>query len=622
MIAKSITKAAGYLRRSTDKQEMSLPDQRREIERYASENGYRIVRWFVDDGISGDDTAKRKGFQAMHTAACAKHRDFDVILVWDIDRFGRFDSMEAGYWVHPLREAGIRLASVTEGLTDWNSFTGRVIYSLKAEGKHQFLVSLSENVVRGGVNNADRGFVNGGSTPYGLDKMLVDEAGNHRQRVRDGEQFAKPRGWHIVYVPSDDPEKIRIVRWIFDTYANQDIGLRQLADLLNRSGVQGPTGKGWWTGTLQKMLRSPVYTGDLRWGLRSAGKYNRVAGKKAVAREGEKGYRYNPRDSLAGKDNAHEAIVDRVTFDRVQEKMTKRQVATHSHKGNNRERYVLSGILYCGNCGEKMYGRRKVRTWKGKTHETWMYCCTTYAMKGTAACSYNHIDDDLILGFLIRKLRDAVAAVGTDADALRERVRVHVVKQATIDPAEIEAKRTRLATMDTELSTGTKRLLRAPDDIADLLARELASLRRERDALAEQLATMETAGRQDVEQLVDESVARLMELGTLLNQTDPHSLREIIRRVVKRIDLHYEHTKRGKRTLCRMTKGRIELQHDPLSFSLVSPGTQLLLDQLRQFPTAEHDDGPDALEMALRLASEMLASSVPPDNLGSRLPVG
>jgi predicted phage terminase large subunit-like protein len=52
-----------------------------------------------------------------------------------------------------------------------------------------------------------------------------------------------------------------------------------------------------------------------------------------------------------------------------------------------------------------------------------------------------------------------------------------------------------------------------------------------------------------------------------------------------------------------------------------SPGTQLLLDQLRQFPTAEHDDGPDALEMALRLASEMF-SNVPPDNLGSRLPVG
>jgi predicted phage terminase large subunit-like protein len=52
-----------------------------------------------------------------------------------------------------------------------------------------------------------------------------------------------------------------------------------------------------------------------------------------------------------------------------------------------------------------------------------------------------------------------------------------------------------------------------------------------------------------------------------------------------------------------------------------SPGTRLLVDQLRQFPTADHDDGPDALEMALRLAAEML-SGVPNDGLGSRLPVG
>ena len=38
-----------------------------------------------------------------------------------------------------------------------------------------------------------------------------------------------------------------------------------------------------------------------------------------------------------------------------------------------------------------------------------------------------------------------------------------------------------------------------------------------------------------------------------------------------------------------------------------SPGTRLLVEQLRQFPVGDHDDGPDAPEMALRLASEMLA---------------
>ncbi len=51
------------------------------------------------------------------------------------------------------------------------------------------------------------------------------------------------------------------------------------------------------------------------------------------------------------------------------------------------------------------------------------------------------------------------------------------------------------------------------------------------------------------------------------------------------------------------------------------PSTKLLLHQLQEFPIADHDDGPDALEMALRLATEMLAA-VPNDGLGNRLPVG
>ncbi len=58
-----------------------------------------------------------------------------------------------------------------------------------------------------------------------------------------------------------------------------------------------------------------------------------------------------------------------------------------------------------------------------------------------------------------------------------------------------------------------------------------------------------------------------------------------------------------------------------MRFKSDSPGTRLLVDQLREFPSGDHDDGPDALEMALRLAAEML-SGVPTDGLGNRLPVG
>ena len=59
-----------------------------------------------------------------------------------------------------------------------------------------------------------------------------------------------------------------------------------------------------------------------------------------------------------------------------------------------------------------------------------------------------------------------------------------------------------------------------------------------------------------------------------------------------------------------------------LRFKDNSPGTRMLVEQLRQFPNADHDDGPDAAEMAIRLAAELLEGRKTKDPLGSRLPVG
>lgn len=59
-----------------------------------------------------------------------------------------------------------------------------------------------------------------------------------------------------------------------------------------------------------------------------------------------------------------------------------------------------------------------------------------------------------------------------------------------------------------------------------------------------------------------------------------------------------------------------------LRFKAESPSTRLLVEQLMEFPIADHDDGPDALEMAIRLAAELLGSQAADDGLGNRLPVG
>jgi hypothetical protein len=54
-------------------------------------------------------------------------------------------------------------------------------------------------------------------------------------RLGNGEQFAKPRSWRVTLVPSDDPEEVARAKWLFGTYGNQDVGLRRLANELNRS---------------------------------------------------------------------------------------------------------------------------------------------------------------------------------------------------------------------------------------------------------------------------------------------------------------------------------------------------------------------------------------------------
>jgi len=59
-----------------------------------------------------------------------------------------------------------------------------------------------------------------------------------------------------------------------------------------------------------------------------------------------------------------------------------------------------------------------------------------------------------------------------------------------------------------------------------------------------------------------------------------------------------------------------------LRFKDASPSTRLLVEQLQEFPVADHDDGPDALEMAIRLAEQLFRSRTFDDGLGNRLPVG
>lgn len=169
--------AVAYYRMSSSKQEASIPSQRNEVVPFAKKNGYKIIREYIDEGISGDATEKRFDFQKM-IADAQNLGDFEAILCWDQDRFGRFDSLEAGYWIKPLRDRGILLVTIGQGVIDWNDFAGRMLDGIQQEGKNQFLRDLSRNIVRGICRRMDAGHWGEDTRPTDLTKCIATPMDN------------------------------------------------------------------------------------------------------------------------------------------------------------------------------------------------------------------------------------------------------------------------------------------------------------------------------------------------------------------------------------------------------------------------------------------------------------
>lgn len=237
-----------YCRVSSDEQvdkDISIPAQRKLLRRWAAQQGMTVVQEFLDEGESAYAPAnKRPGFMAM-MAFCKKNQA-KLILVHKLDRFSR-NREESILFKGMLRRAGVTVKSISE---DYDPETPQgFLYEGMIEVINQFYsMNLATETIKGMSENAERGYHNGGSTPYGYRLEHTTENGRTRGRLVLGPE-----------------QEIATVKEIFRLATEEARGACYIANTLNRHGIPAPRTRHWGKDTVWNILKNPVYVGDLTW---------------------------------------------------------------------------------------------------------------------------------------------------------------------------------------------------------------------------------------------------------------------------------------------------------------------------------------------------------------------
>ncbi|MHB1155708.1 MAG: recombinase family protein [Phycisphaerales bacterium] len=386
--------AIGYIRRSTDKQDESLEQQREKLEQYAERQGWKLIDIYSDDAITGSDM-HRAGLNRL--LSDAEHRqDFQVVLAWDRNRVARPKDAVDGLMIERrLFQAGKRVVYASTGQEADRSFASGLISYVEHYQNGDYLRKLSRDTVRGIIHRVERGMWPGGPIPFGFDRVILGDDGKPVRIVRDmddgsqailhptsgeiverlsqGRRYKKQDHEGCTLIPSD-PARVRALQRIFqDIAAGKPV--RVIRDWLNKSGFRTSRGQTFTPATLHPLLLNPAYVGRSVYNRRTLSKWHRVKDGQSVAREDE-GVENRPEADWIIRENAWPALVDLATFERVQQRRAESREQHRKTTGTAiRSEYLLTGLMFCGVCGGRLTGQT-MKNQKGICSR--YYVCSTH----------------------------------------------------------------------------------------------------------------------------------------------------------------------------------------------------------------------------------------------------
>ena len=387
----------------------SISHQKQMLEEFARRNNLPNPRHFTDDGVSGT-RFDRPGFLAMMEEVEAGR--VEAIVIKDMSRLGR-DYLKVGQVMEILRQRGVRLIAINDGV---DSLKGDDDFTPFRNIMNEFYARDTSRKIRSVFKSKGMsGKHLTGTVIYGY---LWDEKREH---------------WLV------DEEAAEVVRRIF-SLTMEGYGPYQISKLLSEAKVEIPAVHlarfdegvnrtkpvkdpyGWGSSTIVSILKKREYLGH-------------TVNFKTRKHFKDKKSHYVDESEWTIFENTHEAIIDQETFDNVQRV-----------RGNARrypdgfgEAYPLTGLMYCADCGGKMYVHR---TYNGKRVP--QYTCGQYGKYpiGSLCPTQHRIKAEAVLTLIADMLRTIAEYSRNDR---AEFIRTVQETQAAQQTADISKKRKRLA---------------------------------------------------------------------------------------------------------------------------------------------------------------------------------
>ena len=408
----------------------SIVNQKKILEKYASKNNLTNIIHFTDDGISGTQF-DRPGFMEMMNGV--NTGNIGCIIVKDMSRLGR-DYLKVGQCMEILRQKGVRLIAINDNVDSFyreDDFTPfrNIMNEWYARDTSRKIQSTFRSKGESGKHTAS-------TPPYGYikdekdkDKWVVDEKAAEIVRRIFNLTMQGNGPYRIAKIL--EAEKIDI-----PAYHQQKLGY----GLHQSKNFEYPYR--WCSSTIASILKKKEYLGH-------------TVNFKTRKHFKDKKSKYVSEDKWLIFENTHEAIIDQEIFDNVQ----RIRGNVKRYPDGWGEYHPLTGLMYCADCGSKMYVHR-TNNYKNIPY----YVCSNYKKMpcGTLCPSAHRIKAEVVLNLIQETLKDIKNYLNEDNEAF-----IHFIQNEMEEKekAHIEKKKIRLTESQNRLQELERLMCRIYEDM-------------------------------------------------------------------------------------------------------------------------------------------------------------